>query len=60
MVNLLSLDDGIAFNLFGLPIRFYAICILTGALLALFVSQRIIKNYGYGKEHHSKRHPIRT
>ena len=45
--------DGIspvAITLFGIEIRWYAICILVGAVLALFVSQRIVRNYGYGKE----------
>ena len=47
---LLSMDDGIAFHLLGIPIRFYALCILIGALITLIVTQRIIKSYGYGKE----------
>ena len=46
-----SVDPSNGFELFGfIPIRYYALCILGGALLTLFFSQRIIKSYGYGKE----------
>jgi len=47
---LLDAIPEVAITLFGIEIRWYALCILTGALLAMFVSQRIIRSYGYGKE----------
>ncbi len=49
MINLLAINQ-VAFELFGIPIRWYALCILTGALITLFTCQKIIKSYGYGKE----------
>ena len=50
MTAFLQAIDPVAFELFGIEIRWYALCILGGALLTLFFSQRIIKSYGYGKE----------
>ena len=50
MFNFLLAIDPVAFEIFGLEVRWYALCILGGALLTLFFSQRIIKSYGYGKE----------
>lgn len=49
-ILLLDALPEVAFRLFGIEIRFYALFILVGALLAMFVSQRIIRSYGYGKE----------
>lgn len=50
MFDFLLALDPVAFEIFGLEVRWYALCILGGALLTLFFSQRIIKSYGYGKE----------
>ena len=50
MTAFLQAIDPVAFELFGIEIRWYALCILTGALFCLFVCQKIIKSYGYGKE----------
>lgn len=50
MIGFFQAIDPVAIELFGIPIRWYAICILCGALIALFVSQKILKSYGYGKE----------
>lgn len=50
MLNFLLEIDPVAFQLFGFEIRWYALCILTGALITLFTCQRIMKSYGYGKE----------
>lgn len=47
---LLDSISPVAITLWGIEIRWYALCILVGALIALFVSQRIIRSYGYGKE----------
>ena len=50
MFDFLLAIDPVAFELFGLEVRWYALCILSGAFLTLFFSQRIIRSYGYGKE----------
>ncbi len=50
MTNYLFAIDPVAFELFGIPIRWYAICILVGALITLLTCQGIMKRYGYGKE----------
>ena len=36
----------IAFSIFGIEIRWYAICILTGIVLALLVGSRTLKKLG--------------
>ena len=41
MFSFLQSIDPVAFELLGLEIRWYAICILAGALLCLFVCQSI-------------------
>lgn len=50
MFNILLEIDPVAFSPFGIPIRWYAICVLGGALLTLLTCQSIMKRYGYGKE----------
>ena len=50
MFDFLLAIDPVAFQIFGLDVRWYALCILCGAFLTLFFSQRIIRSYGYGKE----------
>ena len=50
MFDFLLALNPVAFEIFGLEVRWYALCILGGALLTLLFSQKIIKSYGYGKK----------
>ncbi|MDD7542674.1 MAG: prolipoprotein diacylglyceryl transferase, partial [Peptoniphilaceae bacterium] len=42
--------DGVAFSLFGIEIRWYAIMIVTGMFLAVLLAIREAKKRGYGDE----------
>ena len=42
--------DGVAFSLFGIEIRWYAIMIVTGMFLAVLLATREAKKRGYGDE----------